>query len=107
MESAREASCSVETSVGARSTTIAVRGELDLYTAPRLEEAVADALLADVDELRIDLAHVALLDSTALGVLVRAHRALGPARLVIVPPVGPAWRTFTTTGLDRWFRIHH
>jgi anti-sigma B factor antagonist len=98
---------SLETSMGLRAATIAVRGELDLHTAPRLEEAVMDALLEDIDELRVDLAEVALLDSTALGVLVRAHRALGPGRLVIVPPTGPAWRTFTTTGLDGWFRVHH
>jgi anti-sigma B factor antagonist len=99
-------SFSVETSVVSHGATIAVHGELDLYTAPRLEEALMDALLADgVDHVCIDLADVALLDSTALGVLVRAYRRLGANGLVIVPPTGPAWRTFATTGLDRWLRL--
>jgi anti-sigma B factor antagonist len=76
-------------------------GELDLYGAPEL----SDALSSVVRERRvvIDLTAVSFLDSTALGVVVGAVRDLrkhgGDARVVL--PGGSARRIFELTTLDQ------
>lgn len=84
-----------------------VAGELDLHTAPQLRES----LMAAIDEGRlqvlVNLADVAFMDSTALGVLVaglkRAREAGGDLALVV--PDGPPRKVLTLTGLDRAFTI--
>lgn len=50
-----------------------VRGELDIYTAPRLKEAVLAALGAENHSLAIDLSGVSFLDSTGAQVLMSAR----------------------------------
>jgi anti-sigma B factor antagonist len=63
---------------------VAVRGELDLYTAPRLWETIDDAIAATPHELVIDLTDVTFLDSSGLSVLVRAHKRLRPVDGTVV-----------------------
>ena len=57
---------------------VAVHGEVDLYTAPRLWEAIDTAMASTPHELVIDLTDVTFLDSAGLSVLVRAHKRLRP-----------------------------
>ncbi|MCU1450034.1 MAG: anti-sigma-factor antagonist [Acidimicrobiales bacterium] len=57
---------------------VAVTGEVDLYTAPRLWEAIDSAIAGAPRELVIDLNGVEFLDSSGLSVLVRAHKRLKP-----------------------------
>lgn len=51
---------------------LAVSGEVDLYTAPQLKEAIDGALSAETPHLVFDLADLGFIDSTGLGVLVGA-----------------------------------
>lgn len=76
-------------------------GELDAYAAADL----ADTMRGVSNEPRVlaDLAGVSFLDSTALGVLVRAVRDLDSrgSKVRVVLPTGPARRIFEITTLDR------
>ena len=63
---------------------VAVHGDIDLYTAPRLWETI-DAATAEIpDELVLDLTDVPFLDSSGLSVLVRAHKRLRPVRGTVI-----------------------
>jgi anti-sigma B factor antagonist len=75
-------------------------GELDAFAAPDLASAFAEVgngrrVLADLDQ-------VSFMDSTALGLVVRAARELGESgvALRVVLPGGSARRIFEITGLD-------
>lgn len=57
---------------------IAVRGDVDLYTAPRLWETIDAAIATTPHQLVIDLTNVSFLDSSGLSVLVKAHKRLRP-----------------------------
>ena len=57
---------------------IAVRGELDLDTAPQLDEALETALKADGSALVIDLSECEFIDSTGIALIVRAAQRLNP-----------------------------
>src|SRR5687768_13801316 len=66
-----------------------VQGELDINTAPRLQEAILVALTDGSPSLALDLSGVGLLDSTGLREVLRAKRATkvrnGEVYLVAVP----------------------
>lgn len=51
-------------------------GELDLFTAPRLREAVVEATDAGVRNVVVDLDGVEFIDSSGLGVLVACLKRL-------------------------------
>ena len=57
---------------------VAVRGDVDLYTAPQLWETIDAAIAGTPHELVIDLSGVSFLDSSGLSVLLRAHKRLRP-----------------------------
>jgi len=83
-----------------------VSGDLDVYTAPQLKEALDNVGLAGKTIL-LDLSAVHFIDSTALGVLVaalqqsRAHE--GELCLVIDDP--HLLKIFHITGFDSLFSI--
>ena len=84
---------------------VAVGGDLDYETHPRLEDAVRDALarLPDGGGLVVDLAAVTYCDSCGLRVLVGASRRaqeLG-ARFRVRGAQGQTARALTLTGLDQ------
>lgn len=55
---------------------ITVTGEVDISNADRLREAINFALEQPTEEIQLDLAQVAYIDSTGIGVLVgAAHHA--------------------------------
>lgn len=80
---------------------VAVSGELDAYVAPELTAAL-DRASGD-GRLVADLKAVSFMDSTALGVLVRAvkDRDRRGAQTRVVLPLGTARRIFEITTLDR------
>jgi anti-sigma B factor antagonist len=55
---------------------IAVSGELDLNTAPQLEERLEAALAAGGSGLLLDLSGCEFIDSTGIGLIVRAWQRL-------------------------------
>ena len=63
---------------------VAVRGDVDLYTAPRLWETIDAAIAGTPHELVIDLSGVSFLDSSGLSVLVKAHKRLRPVEGTVV-----------------------
>ena len=84
-----------------------VGGDLDVYTAPQLKEALAEVLGADGSSLVLDLSDVHFIDSTALGVLAnslqQARANEGDLRLVMEDPY--LLKIFHITGFDGVFAI--
>lgn len=88
-------------------TVVAVAGEIDVATAPRLRKE-AIAIVADGHHrVVLDLEAVDFLDSTGLGVLIGVLRRInavgGELRLVCSTP--RILDLFTLTGLDRVFDL--
>ncbi len=82
---------------------IAVVGDLDLFTAERLERALA--AVAPGTPTYIDLSECDYVDSAGLHVLRTYTREIGPAHVALVlPPDSPMRRVLELTGLDRVFR---
>lgn len=81
---------------------LTVSGEVDVFTAPDLDRAIAAQLAEGRTRLVIDLSSVSFLDSTGLGVLVKglkgAREAGGSLTLVITSD--RIRRIFDITGLD-------
>ena len=68
-----------------------LHGELDIGTAPELDDAVDRALEDGCRDVVLDLAPTTLLDSSGLGALVRArrgHRRPGTGTMAVVSPPG-------------------
>jgi anti-sigma B factor antagonist len=85
---------------------IVLEGELDLYTAPELKNAIVD--LGDgLRWLTVDLSGVEFIDSAGLGILVAAARTMrgrgGSISLVGVDH--GVHKVFRVTGLDSWFEL--
>ncbi|HWB66131.1 MAG TPA: anti-sigma factor antagonist [Mycobacteriales bacterium] len=87
---------------------VAVGGEIDVYTAPKLREQLVDLVGNGHYHLIVDMEKVEFLDSTGLGVLVgglkrvRAHD--GSLRLVCTQD--RILKIFRITGLTKVFPIH-
>ncbi len=106
-------------------TVLVLAGEIDLYRAPEIEHALAEAIGPDgagvqrsgrpgslSDEVGetvtsrrvvVDLSAVTFLDSTMLAILLDAHRrqrSRGGELLVVVGPETPT-TAFEATGVDR------
>ncbi len=85
---------------------IAVEGELDLSTAPRLKWMLIDSLQMGLGRLLVDLSRATFMDSTALGVLVGVKRKLDAGeRLAIICPRGDLLKIFELAGMDGAFSI--
>ena len=63
-------------------TRLAVDGELDLASAPALQDAVSQLLAPDAPEggvdIVVDLAGLTFLDSSGLRILLQAHKRAQP-----------------------------
>ena len=87
---------------------IDVRGEIDMYTAPRLRELLIDLVSRGSYQLVVNLDKVGFLDSTGLGVLVgglkrvRAH----DGSLDLVCTQQRILKIFKITGLTEVFGIY-
>jgi anti-sigma B factor antagonist len=80
---------------------VSAEGELDAYAAPELTASFED--VARAENVVADLARVSFMDSTALGLVVRAVRELGErgAAVRVVLPQTSARRIFEITMLDQ------
>jgi anti-anti-sigma factor len=118
--------------LGNGTAVLVLAGELDLYRAPEIEHALAQATEAERDgdrhgqtcgasaddastsnkgvrPIAVDLRSVTFLDSTTLGLLLDAsqrQRARGSELLILVGPQTPT-TAFEVTGFDRLLTIRH
>ena len=87
---------------------IALTGEADVYTSPRIKQEIIDLLNKGTHKLVVDLTGVEYLDSTGLGVLIgglkRARERDGDLKLICDNL--RILRIFEITGLTKIFDIH-
>lgn len=82
-----------------------VRGELDLATAPQLEEALVSAIEAGEDVV-LDLRALEFMDSSGVRVLVVAHtRGNGRFGLIAAAPTSPVTKILAISGLEPELRF--
>jgi anti-sigma B factor antagonist len=86
---------------------VSLGGEIDLYTAPQLEQALQELTASGARRIVIDLAGASFIDSTVLGVLLNALTRLnaGGGELVLVSDDRRILKLLEVTGLGRVFRI--
>jgi anti-sigma B factor antagonist len=89
-------------------TVVAVKGEVDVYTAPRLREKLVELVSQGHLKIVVNLEDVDFLDSTGLGVLVGALKRLRShdGELMLVCTQQRILKVFEITGLTKVFAIH-
>jgi anti-sigma B factor antagonist len=96
---------SVEQKGGA--CVVRLAGELDLYNAPRVRDALRDACGDSAERVVVDLSGVDFIDSTALGVLIEAQTRMDNRRAFLLAAPGlETRRALEISGLDRHFSVH-
>lgn len=97
----------VETGERDGETVVSLRGEIDVYTAPRLRQTLIDLIEKGATRIVVDMAAVDFLDSTGLGVLVgglkRVKAKEGTLKLVVSQE--KILKIFDITGLTKVFPI--
>ena len=80
---------------------VAPSGELDSHTAPQLGTCLLELAEEGETDVVVDLSRVTFMDSTGIGVLLNAVRALSSRRrrLVLVCPTERMLKPFQVTGL--------
>jgi anti-sigma B factor antagonist len=88
-------------------TVLAVKGEVDVYSAPRLREKLVELVSQGRRHIVVDLESVDFLDSTGLGVLVGGLKRLRSHEgdLTLVCTQSRILKVFEITGLTTVFRI--
>lgn len=87
---------------GAR-TTLVLAGDLDVHSAPLVQQAVAAAVREGASDVVLDLRDVSFVDSSGLGVLIACHKRTlrESCRLVLRSPSHRVARLLAVTTLDR------
>ena len=87
---------------------VVVHGEVDIRTAPDLRDCLSEVIDSDVKRVVLDLTDVEFLDSTALSVMVGAHKRLAKTGepLAVVATTEAVQRVLSVTGLSRVFAVH-
>jgi anti-sigma B factor antagonist len=82
-------------------------GELDLYTAPALDDALVEAEGESWPLLVLDLTELEFMDSSGLRLIVRSHARAEQSnrRLVVVNGPTTVARVFSATDLDSKLHI--
>ncbi|HEX9313272.1 MAG TPA: STAS domain-containing protein [Actinomycetota bacterium] len=98
----------VETGTVGDASLLSLRGEIDVYTAPRLRQAIIDLVEGGATRIVVDMEKVDFLDSTGLGVLVGGLKRVRvkEGSLSIVTTQDKILKIFDITGLNRVFDIH-
>lgn len=82
-------------------------GELDLYNAPEVREALLQVCAEQPERLVVDLGEVDFVDSTALGVLIEARTKLTNRKtFLLAAPGRDTHRALTISGLDQHLAVH-
>jgi anti-sigma B factor antagonist len=87
---------------------VTASGELDVAAAPQLSTVLAMGVAGFQSAVVLDLTDVTFIDSTALGVVLRASEQLGAVRkpLLVVVPDGPVERLLALTNLTQHFAVY-
>jgi anti-sigma B factor antagonist len=87
---------------------IAVRGDVDLYSAPELRQRLDELIGAGKTRVLVDLCDASFIDSTTLGVIVGAIKRLRihDGRLALACDDPSILRVFGITGLDQVIGVH-
>jgi anti-sigma B factor antagonist len=88
-------------------SVVAVRGEVDLHTAPKVEYAIERGS-EGVSAVVVDMGEIAFMDSTALSTLMRAREILEKrgVSLRLTTPSKAVERIFNVTGFGDYFDIY-
>lgn len=90
-----------------RTAILALDGEVDLHTAPEVDQALVLILHRGPRRLVVDLSQVSFLNSAGLDVLVRCHRRAGARTdLRIVATTRATWRPLQIVRLHEILVIH-
>lgn len=87
-------------------SVVSVRGEVDLHTAPKVEDAISRA--SDASEtVVVDLGGITFMDSTALSTFMRSGDALKKKGVAmrLAAPSGAVERIFSVTGFGDYFEV--
>jgi anti-sigma B factor antagonist len=97
----------VESGKRGTAAVLTLRGEIDVYTAPRLRQAIIDLVDAGENNIIVDMEKVDFLDSTGLGVLVGGLKRVKTqeGNLSLVATQDKILRIFEITGLNKVFPI--
>jgi anti-sigma B factor antagonist len=89
-------------------TVVEVGGEIDVYTAPKLREALIELVQGGTYNIVVDMEQVEFLDSTGLGVLVGGLKRVRShdGSMTLVCTQERLLKIFRITGLTRVFEIH-
>jgi anti-anti-sigma factor len=83
---------------------VSLAGEHDLYTAPKVQEALRGVVAAGARTTLVDLTETTFLDSTMLHALLIARNELRDGgRLLLVTNDASVKRAFEISGIDRFF----
>ncbi len=97
----------ISTESAGASCTIALDGEVDVYTSPRLRQELTQVVDSGCLNITIDLENLGFIDSSGLGVLVSTLRRVkergGTLRLVCTKD--SILKIFRITGLDKVFPL--
>lgn len=89
-------------------TVVAVSGEIDLYTAPRLHSELAAAVMGEGQpRVVVDMTGVEFCDSTGMNVLLAALRRVRErgGELVLAAPRPAVRKILQVTGLESVFTV--
>ena len=85
---------------------VAIRGEVDIFTAPEVKRAAREAVFAGGNLIVLDLSDTTFIDSTGLGVIIGLAKLVRPAGDLAIVNVDPAIaKTLAITGLDDIFAV--
>jgi anti-sigma B factor antagonist len=87
---------------------MAIAGEIDLYTAPRLQAEFSRLLENGPDRIVIDMSGVEFCDSTGMNVLLSALKRMRERGgvLEVAAPRPAVRKILQVTGLDSVFVVH-
>lgn len=94
-------------------SVITVRGELDMNTAPQLEQQLEEALADPEASVMLDLSQCEFIDSTGIALIVRSWQRLdrnaggnGKGRLVLCSYNHQVRRLLKLTGVESSISMH-
>jgi anti-sigma B factor antagonist len=88
-------------------TVLLVAGEIDLYTAPKLQSELSSALNQRPARLIVDMSGVEFCDSTGINVLLAAHRTARErgSEFQLAGPGSATRKVLQVTGLESVFTV--